>query len=136
MGLVNFDIGNLFKDIREAVTGKTIEDPIKKAEIKLKLKELEQAINLGQIEINKTEAQNPNWFISGWRPFIGWSCGFAIVYSFIIAPFLHSMFAIFKVNFPIPELNIGILFNLLLSMLGLAGLRTYEKSKGVNSNHG
>ena len=56
MGLIDFslgDVGKVIKDVREAITGKAIEDPAKKAEIELKLKELEQAINLGQIEVNK-----------------------------------------------------------------------------------
>ena len=138
MGLIDFSlsgIGDLVKDVREAITGEAIKDPVKKAELELKLKQLEQAVNQGQININKIEAQNPNWFIAGARPFIIWVCGFAILYSFILAPFLHSAFMAFNIKFPLPELNIGILFNLLLSMLGLAGLRTYEKLKGVNSNH-
>jgi len=85
LALVNFslgDVGNLFKDIREAITGKGIEDPNKRAEIELKLRELEQALNMGQIEINKVEATNPNWFVAGWRPFIGWTGGFALAYIY------------------------------------------------------
>ena len=138
MALINFSldsIGNLAKDIREAITGEAILDPNKRADIELKLKELEQAIALGQIEINKAEAKNPNWFVAGARPFILWVCGIAIAYSFIIAPFLHSLFSVFNINFPLPKIDIGILFNLLLSMLGLAGMRTYEKLKGVNGRH-
>jgi len=138
MGLIDFsvgDIGNLFKDVREAITGKAIEDPNKKAEIELKLSQLEQALKMGQIEINKAEAQNPNWFVAGWRPFIGWTGGIALAYTFVVAPFLHSFFAVFKVNYPLPDLDIGLLMNLVIAMLGLAGMRTYEKTKKVQDLH-
>ena len=76
MGLINISldsIGNLIKDIREAITGKGIEDPNKKAELEYKLAQLEFALKQGQLEINKAEAQNPNWFVAGWRPAIGWT---------------------------------------------------------------
>ena len=138
MGLIDFslgDIGSLFTNVREAITGKGIEDPTKKAEIELKLQQLEQAANMGQIQINANEANNSNWFVSGARPFILWVCGISVAYTFILAPFLHSFFYVFKVNFPLPQLNMGLLFNLMVSMLGLSGFRTYEKLKGVNGRH-
>jgi len=138
MGLVDFklgDIGGLFKDLREAITGKGIEDPNKKAEIQLKLEQLEQAIKLGQIEINKEEAKNKNIFVSGARPFILWVCGVAVAYNFVLAPFLFSVFKAFGIQFDLPTLDMGVLFNLMSSMLGLSALRTYEKVKGVNHKH-
>jgi len=138
MGLVDFklgDIGNLFKDLREAITGKGIEDPNKQAEIQLKLEQLEQAIKLGQIEINKEEAKNKNIFVSGARPFILWVCGIAVAYNFVLAPFLFSIFKAFGIQFDLPTLDMGVLFNLMSSMLGLSALRTYEKVKNVNHKH-
>ena len=129
------DIGNVLTSAREAITGEKIKDPTKLAEIDLQLKQLEQALQQGQIDINKEEAKSSNWFVAGARPFIIWICGFALLYSFILAPFLHSVFSVFHLNFPLPKIDIGILLNLLLSMLGLAGMRTYEKLKGVNGNH-
>ncbi|WP_456432688.1 3TM-type holin, partial [Nitratifractor sp.] len=89
MGLLDFnisDIGDVLIKAREAITGKGVEDPVKKAEIALKLQQLEQAINMGQIEVNKEEAKSPNLFVAGWRPFIGWVGGVAIAYNFIVAP--------------------------------------------------
>ena len=138
MGLVDFkleDIGSLFKDLREAITGKGIEDPNKQAEIRLKLEQLEQAIKLGQIEINKEEAKHKNIFVSGARPFILWVCGIAIAYNFVLAPLLFSILKAFGVQFTLPDLDMGTLFNLMSSMLGLSALRTYEKVKGVNHKH-
>jgi len=138
LALVNFslgDIGNLFKDVREAITGKGIEDPTKKAEIELKLKELEQALDMGQIEINKAEASNPNWFVAGWRPFIGWTGGFAIAYIYILSPLIDWGCAIADVHVATPRPDMGMLFNLILALLGLGGMRTYEKSKNIHNRH-
>ena len=138
MALVNFslgDVGNLFKDIREAITGKGIEDPNKRAEIEFKLRELEQALNMGQIEINKAEATNPNWFVAGWRPFIGWTGGFAIAYIYILSPLIDWGCAIAGVHVATPRPDMAMLFNLILALLGLGGMRTYEKSKNVHNRH-
>jgi hypothetical protein len=138
MSLIDFnlgDIGSLFKDIREAITGKAIEDPNKKAEIALKLQQLEQAINQGQIEINKNEANNPNWFIAGWRPFIGWIGGIAIAYTFIASPLIQWYVKIQGLNIVPPVIDSSQLFNLVLAMLGFGGYRTFEKLKGIQNKH-
>ena len=80
----------------------------------------------GQIEINKVEANNSNIFVAGWRPAIGWVCGAALAYQYLIRPFLIGMF-----GFPaMPALDDN-LWQLMLGMLGLGGLRTWEKTKGV-----
>ena len=138
MGLVDFslgDVGKVIKDVREAITGKAIEDPVKKAEIELKLKQLEQAINLGQIEVNKAEAQNANWFVAGWRPAIGWTSALAIFYAYIGAPTLEAIMNLTNKAVVIPTPNFEVLFNLVIAMLGLAGMRTFEKTKKVHDLH-
>jgi len=138
MGLIDFslgDIGSLFKDIREAITGKGIEDPNKRAQIQLKLAQLEQALKQGQIEINKAEAQNPNWFVAGWRPFIGWVGGFALAYTFVLSPLIEWGCNIYGLRLEPPVLDTGMLFNLVLAMLGLGGMRTFEKIKNVQNKH-
>jgi len=138
MGLIDFsigDIGNLFKDVREAITGKGIEDPTKKAEIELKLSALEQSLKEGQIKINEAEAQNPNWFVAGWRPFIGWVGGFALAYTFVLSPLIEWGCNIYGLHLEPPMLDTGMLFNLVLAMLGLGGMRTYEKTKNVQNKH-
>jgi len=138
VGLIDFslgDIGEVIKDVREAITGEAIEDPTKKAEIELKLRELEQAINLGQIEINKNEASNANWFVAGWRPAIGWVGAFALGYTYIISPLIDWACALANLHIATPRPDMGMLFNLILAMLGFGGMRTYEKIKNVQNLH-
>ena len=139
MGLIDFsldNIGDLIKDIREAITGEAIKDPNKLAEIELKLRELEQAVAMGQIEINKAEASNPNLFTSGWRPAIGWIGALALGYHFILYPialFVSELYGVSGIE--LPTVDFGTLFNLILAMLGFGGLRTYEKIKNVHNRH-
>ncbi len=86
----------------------------------------------GQLEVNKVEAVNPSVFVSGWRPFIGWVCGAALVYHYILRPMLPWLLALFSHPVPpIPPLDMGDLITILLGMLGLGGLRTVEKIQNV-----
>jgi len=136
MALVDFslgDVGNLFRGIREAVTGEKIIDPVKQLEIELQLTQLENALIAGQLEINKAEAQNPHLFVSGWRPYIGWVCGFAITYEFAFYPILLWFNELFWNVTPPPHIDYALLGQLLFAMLGVAGLRTYEKNKGTET---
>src|SRR3990167_746706 len=124
VGGVLSGIGALAKDIRAAVTGDI--SPEKKAEIGLKLAEIEAQASKAQTEINLFEAQNPNLFVSGWRPFIGWICGLAIAYHFMGYSLFEWGIAILKLQFPPPVLHTDYLFELVLAMLGIGGLRTFE----------
>lgn len=86
----------------------------------------------GQIDTNKVEAANPNVFVSGWRPFIGWVCGTALLYTYLVYPTLTWALAIWKPEIQAPKLgNDSMLYELLAGMLGMSGLRTFEKLKGV-----
>jgi hypothetical protein len=137
MGLVDFsvgDIGEVFKDVREAITGEAIKDPQKEAELLYKLKLLENEQLKAQTKINEVEAASKSLFVSGWRPSIGWVGSFALAYTFVLAPFAHSVLSVYGVNYPLPELDTGLLMNLVMSMLGVAGLRTYEKANGIHNN--
>jgi hypothetical protein len=90
------------------------------------------ALVQGQLQVNQAEAASPNVFVSGWRPFIGWVCGAALVYHYIVRPMLPWLLALVgKPMPPIPPLDMGDLITILLGMLGLGGLRTYEKKQGV-----
>ena len=108
---------------------------LEKEKLKLEEKKLDNQIIELIHKTNIAEAKSKNLFIAGWRPFIGWVSGFAIAYFYILSPFLHSLFKAFNIEFPLPQLDIGVLFNLLIAMLGMAGLRTFEKVKGVSHKH-
>lgn len=103
--------GNLAWEIREAIKGKEL-DPNELIQI--------------QTKINELEAQHRTVFVAGWRPFIGWICGIALAYNFVVRD-LFIWFAEPE-NIP-PALAMDHLMTVLLGMLGLGGLRTYEKIK-------
>ena len=87
---------------------------------------------LAQIEVNKTEAASRNPFVAGWRPFIGWTCGVALAWHFVLAPFVLSAAGWVGVELPeLPAFDMDNLMTVLLGMLGLGGLRTWEKTKGI-----
>lgn len=149
MGMVDFslgDIGKVFVNIREAVTGEKIKDPAEMAKISFQLSQLEHMANQGQISVNKIEAAHKSLFVAGWRPFIGWVCGFALAYAFIFQPIIEWVVAIYGLTMDIddgaggivtipletPKLNVDTLYQLVLAMLGMATLRTYEKQNQVS----
>lgn len=92
------------------------------------------ALVQGQLEVNRTEAASASLFTSGWRPAIGWVCGSALAYTYLAYPMLVWAGAILAPGLVPPKLgNDEMLYELLLGMLGLGGLRTFEKVKGVAS---
>lgn len=88
-------------------------------------------LSLGQIEINKVEAASQNWFVAGWRPAVGWICVAGLAYNFLLYPLLVWLAASTHAPFTPPPLVSDNLMELVLGMLGLGGLRTVEKIKGV-----
>jgi hypothetical protein len=123
-------LGGLAKDIRAAVTGKAIVDPAKQAELELKFAEIEAQAMAAQSAINQAEAVQGG-FAGNWRPFIGWVCGVAIAYGFLISPLSTAVVRIWVPTFAMPRLDIDQILTLTLTLLGMAGLRSYEKAKGV-----
>ena len=124
--------------IAESVTGiagKVLDKFVQDKDLKAKLDhELNMAFhnaNLAQIELNKEEAKNNNLFVSGWRPFVGWTCGLALAYHFILEPLLTYILAIAGVDINPPSFDFSQLSSILMGMLGLAGIRGFEKTKGV-----
>ena len=105
-------------------------------DLKMKLQhELETALhdaNMAQIEVNKAEAAHKSIFVAGRRPFVGWVCGVALSYHFILAPLLQFGFAVGGIDQELPEFDFSQLSTVLMGMLGLGGLRTFEKMKGVS----
>jgi len=102
-------------------------------DLKLKLShELEKEIvslNRAQIELNKVEASHENVFVAGWRPFIGWACGISLVYHFLIEPIIQYILIINGSDFSTPEFDFSQLSTIVMAMLGMSSLRTYEKTK-------
>ena len=91
--------------------------------------QLIQEINKAQIEVNKVEAGSSSLFVSGWRPFIGWTCGVALCYHFILQPFLMFVLLSAGKSMELPVFQMETLTTILMGLLGLGGLRTYEKVK-------
>jgi hypothetical protein len=154
VGAVGSAIGGLAKDVRTAITGKesiTSEERQKILDSATKMEELalaaDQVINNNQQKLNELDAQSTSLFRSGWRPAVGWICVSGLGYQFLFLPIFpwaaniisHTMFAfwpkiaIFSHHVPaLPPLEMGTLMTLLLGLLGLGGMRTFEKVKGIN----
>ena len=82
--------------------------------------------------INKEEASSGSLFKGGWRPCIGWICGIAFGYHFVLQPVIIFVVALIGIEIPeLPEFDMGTLLTVLGGMLGIGGLRTYEKQKGL-----
>ena len=121
-----------------ALLDKLIPDPAARERAKLELlraeregalKELQLALSADQMQadINKIEAGSADLFVAGWRPFIGWVCGVAFAYHFVLQPLLA--FAIMNAGGEVrlPAFDMDALSTVLMGMLGLGGLRTIEK---------
>ena len=89
---------------------------------------------LAQIDVNKTEAQSTNLFVSGWRPFIGWVCGSAFAWQFVIQPAAVACGAVFGYSLTLPAMDFSNLMPVLMGLLGLGAMRTVEKVKNAEGN--
>ena len=129
-------------DIIKSVIGRIWPDPAAQADAQLKLAimvqngelaQLAAATDLAkaQIGVNAVEAVSTSMFVAGWRPFIGWTCGAAFAYKFVLAP--AFAFGLTAAGYPVtlPVLDFTEMSTVLLGMLGIGGLRTIEKIKGV-----
>lgn len=123
-------------DVGKSIIERLFPDPEKKAAAELELLKMTQDGDLKQIlaqlEINAREAQHPSVFVAGWRPFFGWAGGVGFVYATIGQPVL-TWIAQAK-GWPVPpSVNLDLLWVVVTGMLGIGGLRTFEKAKGVAS---
>ena len=91
--------------------------------------QLIQEINKAQIEVNKVEANSNSLFVAGWRPFVGWTCGIALCYHFVLQPFLVFLLYSSGYQMDLPVFDMTTLTTILLGMLGLGGMRSFEKVK-------
>lgn len=84
-----------------------------------------------QIEVNKAEASNHSMFVSGWRPAVGWICAIGLATNYLFVPICNFILTINKHPITVPPLDLTEMMPVLLGMLGLGGLRTWEKTQGV-----
>lgn len=122
------------------VTGlldKFVEDKDQKAKLAHELATMAdthaQQLALAQVQVNLAEAQSTSVFKGGWRPFVGWVCGIALLYHFILTPCILFGVALSGIDIPqLPAFDMSSLLTVLMGMLGLGGLRTFEKTKKVS----
>lgn len=147
--ITNIASGGLFQGIGsliDHIKGKSPEDAAKLEMIKqqysseitliqLQMERDQLAANVQaaqmQSDVNKVEAANTRVFVSGWRPFIGWVCGCGLGSQFIVGPLVTWVASLSGHPVNYPSLDMGTLLTLLLGMLGLGGMRTFEKINRV-----
>ena len=118
------------------ILDKFVEDKDQKAKLAHELATMADRLaheqNLAQIQVNREEASSGSLFKGGWRPCIGWICGIAFGYHFVLQPVIVFIVVLIGMDIPeLPSFDMGTLLTVLGGMLGIGGLRSYEKSKGL-----
>ena len=113
------------------VLDKFVPDPAAKAKAESELRDALLSWDKQQTDVNAIEAANANVFVSGWRPAIGWSCAFAFCFLYVVSPIVSWGLLLFGKNVPLPSFNADALMSMTFGMLGLAGMRSWEKYKGI-----
>lgn len=108
------------------IVDRLIPDPEKKQRMMTELLETLAKFDLGQLEVNKAEAQHQSVFVAGWRPFIGWVLGVGVAYSFLIGPVAGGVVSIWRPGFTMPVVD-DHLWELIFAMLGMGALRSFDK---------
>lgn len=115
-----------------AYLGKFIPDADKAQQAAVDIQGMATGVIQGQIALNAQEAQSPSWFVSGWRPAVGWVCLGGLGYQIIIRPIVQSILNFWFPQYAMVQLETETLLTLLFGMLGLGGLRSFEKFTGVS----
>lgn len=102
-----------------------------KLDKKILMQRIQQKLAEKQLDVNAKEAGHRSVFVSGWRPAIGWVGGFALLFEFILSPSIEWYSKFSGLNLTAPEIQTGPLLAIVTSMLGVASLRSFEKSKGL-----
>lgn len=135
-------IGETVVGVISKVFDRIIPDPVKAGEMKLELLKLDQAgeleslkadvqLALGQIETNKVEAASESLFVSGWRPFVGWTCGVAFAFKYVGGPLLAMICQALGYTVTLPAIDAAELTPILGGMLGLGAMRSWDKWKAT-----
>lgn len=120
-------------DLLGKVLDRVVPDPALRAQMELELAKADWSVVQAQLQVNEAEARSESAFVAGWRPFIGWVCGASLAWNFVCLPLLSFTLVASGVQLPpLPELAVDTLMPVLLGMLGLGGLRTFEKVQGAN----
>ena len=118
--------------IAGSVLNKFVADKNLKMKLEHELKTQLQTANLAQIEVNKIEAKGSP-FQRNWRPFVGWTCGIALAYHFCLAPILEVGIKSYGIDIVMPEFDFSQLSAILMALLGMSGLRSYDKLKKTDT---
>ena len=102
-----------------------------KADVEAALVKASNEAALAQVEVNKIEAGHSSVFVAGWRPAIGWVCAAGLAWAFVVAPVASWALLVLGIKAELPAIQFDHLFELVLAMLGIGGLRTFEKMRGV-----
>jgi hypothetical protein len=114
------------------IVDRLIPDPERKQQLMLELLDSLAKLDIAQLEVNKAEAQHASMFVAGWRPFIGWVLGVGVAYSFLLAPLIGGVVAIWKPGFSLPAVDAH-LWELIFAMLGMGALRSFDKLRGIDA---
>jgi hypothetical protein len=127
-------IGGLATSIRSAITGEL--PPGARAKLEELAIQADSLQTQGQMKINVMEVQHSSIFVAGWRPFIGWVCGIALGWNFVVHPMVTWYMSIWEplLKQP-PPMDLSQLYPIVLGMLGLGMFRTYEKTRDAQKNH-
>ena len=131
---MSLPIGEIVKGITN-VADELITSKEELRQLSLKEKELDNQVLLGQMSINQEEAKHKSIFVAGWRPFIGWVGGIALAWKFILYPLMNWILIVSDVqlNSPIPEIDASELYPIVLGMLGIGAMRSYDKKQGTST---
>ena len=130
MGLVEILVGPIAGLLDKFIPDKDARERMAHEIASLAEKQAHEQI-IAQIEVNKIEAASPSIFVSGWRPAAGWTCVLAMCFNFVIAPLINWGTELVHHEATLPILDLTIMMPVLLGMLGLGGMRSYEKRNGV-----
>lgn len=133
-------IGDLIGGVKDLVS-EVIVDKDKRAELNVRLQELEDRANeryheelMAQSAVNQAEAQHRSVFVAGWRPFIGWTGGAGVAWTFVISPLIEWLSRINGWTGSMPELDTSQLMTLVMAMLGVGAMRSYDKKNGTSND--
>lgn len=113
------------------VIDKFIPDPAEKVKAEQALRQDLLTWDKSQTDVNAVEAQHASLWVSGWRPALGWTSAFAFAFIYVVGPMITWVSTLYGRPVPLPSFNVDALMSLTFGMLGLAGMRSWEKIKGI-----